>query len=239
MFPRIGLIVGISLVMLSSCGRPAPDVSFRNTVPLVSTGSIEQPDFTNEGMPEDTDSLEVATGSGASDHVTVLTGALLIGKNDAPVLTVYTDYACEYCREFSADHQPSMELAFIDTGIVALNLVYIPRDAAGMFMAKTAICAAKQGLFRSANREIAIRPIVGDKDLPAFSKKTGLTLKTLRTCIAEKSLDASIRQNTADARVAGISRIPAFTLGNASWIGLMEEDELARTITEALRHSGR
>lgn len=225
------LLLGTTLLLLSACGSKPPDVSFRPQTETISGTSVEKPDFTNEAMPKTIDSLEVATASGAADLVNAISGTILIGKEDAPVLTVFTDYACEYCREFSAERQDDVERQYVDPGTIALRIVFVPRSPEGTFMAKTAVCAAKQGAFRSTDKELVIHPVAGDKDLPSLAKRAGLNLKALRTCVAQKSLDAEI---TAEAKAASGTRVPAFTLGQSSWIGLLEDDELSAIIRKAL-----
>lgn len=227
------VLAGLVFLTLSACGAETHDVSFRKPVPAASSGSAQSTDFTNEGMPKTTDSLEVPTGTGAADLVQVISGGVLIGDSDAPVLTVTTDYSCEYCRQFVTEGRPGLERGFVDGGRLSLKLVFLPHDAAGVFMAKTALCAARQNLFAAADKRLAVRPIAADRDLPSFALKTGLNLKTLRQCIAKKSIAEEIR-STVDA--AGGARVPSFKLNAASWLGLMENDELNATIDRALRH---
>lgn len=228
---RVAILLTSGLtLLLAGCGSKAPDVSFRQP-PVNGSGHVQSADFTNEGMPGTTDSLEVATGTGASDVISTVSGGVLIGKTDAPVLTVYTDYACEYCHVFATELRPEIEQSYVEDGRLSLRLLLLPRSPEGIFMAKVALCSADQGLFRIADRQLVLKPIASDKDLPAFQKKTGVNLKVLRSCIAGKALTDEIQSVVA---TSGISRVPAFELRGTSWLGLLERDELRATIDEVL-----
>ncbi len=224
-----------SLLLLAGCGSQAPDVSFRQPAPEVASGGTQNTDFTNEGMPKTTDSLEVVTGSGFADLVTSVSGGVLIGNASAPVLTMHTDYACEYCHEFATELQGQVEKTYIDPGLLSLRLVFVPRTTEGLFMTKVALCAQAQHLFRITDRQLVTHPIAADKDLPALAKKTGVNLKSLRSCIAKKPMEENIAATVTSAREAGITRVPAFELNGVAWLGVMETDELKATIEGALK----
>jgi len=234
MIKRILLPVGFTGLLLAACGA-SPDVHFRPETPESSTGTVHTPDFTNEAMPKNIDSLEVATESGAAHLIKVLSGAILIGKDSAPKLTIYTDYSCEYCRQFAIERQADIEREFVDTGKIAIQFVFIPRDAAGILMAKTALCGAEKNVYRAVERELLARPLESENDLPALAKKTGLNLTDLKTCIHKKSLETEIQSNADDAKAAGITRVPTFSLGNELWIGVMEKTELIEKIEKAMK----
>lgn len=230
MIRRSALLTATLALLLAGCGAKTPDVSFRKP-PVTASGTFQSADFTNEGMPKTTDSLEVATGTGASDLIATISGGVLIGKADAPVLTVYTDYACEYCHVFATEFRPEIEQSFIEEGRLSLRILLVPRSPEGLFMAKVALCSAKQGLFRVTDRQLVLKPITSDKDLPVFQKKTGVNLKQLRSCIAGES---ALEEIQSVIESSGVSRVPAFELRGVSWLGLLERDELKATIEKAL-----
>lgn len=223
------LIIGCAIVATSCTGK-TPDVSFRTGSGAVSETVEQTSDFTNEGMPRTSDSLEVHTGTG-SEQVRTLSGSVLIGEENAPRLIVYTDYACEYCHEFSADQKAVIEHEWVDNGRLALHLVFVPRSDAGSLMAKVALCSVEQGLFPLVDRQMGIRPVATEKDLPLLIKKTGLNAVRLKKCMAKPAIDLGLESMTETARDRGITRVPTFELGAESWQGLLPLDEL-RSILE-------
>lgn len=230
------LSVTAFLLLLAGCrGNTPPDVNFRSHEGTEQVATGNTVDFTNEAMPQTTDSLEVSTGSGGSALIRAVSGGILIGRADAPVLTVYTDDACDYCREFAASKRGDILRNFVDQGTISLQIVFVPQSDDGIFMAKVSLCALRQNRFMETDRELSATPITSDRDLPALAKKTQLSLKTLRACIAEKKIGLEISTAVSTARSAGAVRVPFFTLNNASWTGLMEDDELARAVQEALK----
>ncbi len=231
MIRRTILLTSGLALLLAGCGAKAPDVSFRQPA-VTASGNVQSADFTNEGMPETTDSLEVSTGTGAADLIVAVSGGVLIGRPDAPVLTVYTDYGCEYCHAFTTELRPEIEQSYVEEGRLSLQLLFVPRSPEGLFMAKVALCSADQGLFRIADRQLVLKPIASDKDLPAFQKKTNVNLKALRSCIAAKNLGEEI-QSVVES--SGVTRVPAFELHGHTWLGLLERDELKTTIEGALK----
>lgn len=234
MIKRIFLPIGFAALLLAACSA-SPDVHFRPTEPESETGALLTPDFTNEAMPKTIDSLEVVTESGASNLIKVLSGAILIGKDAAAHLTIYTDYSCEYCRQFAIERQVDIERQFIDTGKLQLKLVFIPHDEAGLLMAKTALCGAEKNVYRAVERELLARPLGSENDLPALAKKTGLTLTDLKACINQQSLEIDMQSNANEAKKAGITRVPTFSLGKESWIGVMEKAELIEKIEKSMK----
>lgn len=231
MIQKFFLPLGIAL-LLSAC-TASPDVHLRQPEPKAETG--ESIDFTNEAMPKTIDSLEVAIKTGTASIVRVMTGAIFIGSDHAPMLTIYTDYACEYCQKFFIERVGSLKREYIDTGKLSLKIIVIPRDNAGLLMAKVALCSSEQELYNSVDRELTIRPLQSEDQLVAFAKKTGLNLATLKKCMSKESLAQEIERNVSEAKEAGISRVPTFLLKGELWIGVMEKNELIGKIEELLK----
>lgn len=185
-------------------------------------------------MPETTDSLEVAIDN-TPVPVTALSGGVIFGDASAPALTVWSDYGCEYCRQFSLSQMHSLEHRYVRSGTMSVRMFLLPRSDAGTLMAKVALCGLRMDRFNAVHGALSAQPIATVKDLPAFAKKTGLDQKKLTACVNDPTLTTSLETVALQAQTDGITRVPSFGIGSSAWVGLTQDDELLRIIERELR----
>lgn len=224
----------IGLLLLAACQNPPPPESFRQPSPSSVSGSMADADSPNEGMPVTTDSLEVAADN-APVQVTALSGGVLFGDGAAPALTIWSDYGCEYCRQFALGQMRALERRYVRDGRLSVRMLFLPRSEAGTLMAKTAICGLRQDKFHAVHGTLSAQPVAVMKDLTAFAKKTGLDLKKLTACVNDPSLTTALDAVAQQAKTDEIVRVPFFGVGQSAWIGLKQDDDLFRTIEQELR----
>ena len=224
----------IGLLVLAACQSEPPAESFRQPSSSSASGSVADADAPNEGMPKTTDSLEVAIDN-TPVQVIALSGGVLFGDPSAPALTVWSDYGCEYCRQFSLSQMHSLEHRYIRSGTLSVRMFFLPRSEAGTLMAKTVLCALRQDKFHAVHAALSAQPIAVSKDLTVFAKKTGLDQKKLTACMNDPSLTTALDTVAQQAKTDEVTRVPFFGVGQTAWVGLKQDDDLFRTIEQELR----
>jgi protein-disulfide isomerase len=243
---RIVVITGTCLLLLAACGGyEAPESNFRQNPSGTGSSATNgqhsdsgSTDFTNEVTPETHDSLEVpAHATGATVQVTLVSSAIVLGDpTEAKRLVIITDYGCQYCRDFGVSALPSIIDTYVATGRMSVELTFLPFSPDGDLMARAAICMATKGKFAQANQSLLRKRLRSgnDKDLAAFAKEQKVTLKELSKCLMLAETNATIETMKIAAEQHGISRVPSFRLGEASWEGLLSPTELAEKIQKGL-----
>lgn len=234
-FRPLSLMLLLLLLSLSACSQTPPQAPVRQTqrtggsLPFVSGTVTDAP---SERTPTTTDSLEVSDATGTLQYSLTASGTVVIGKPDHPRrLIVFLDYDCTYCRRFVTSDLQWIERAMIKTNRLAVERVFVPMSSDGDNAARLALCAAKQEKFPDADHWLVTHAISA-MDVKKFAKASGLHLKKLTMCIAEKDLLTGHWQKARDQRV---ERVPFFVLGGSSWLGLLSREELSRTIKRALK----
>jgi protein-disulfide isomerase len=220
---------------LAACEAAPVQESFRqkNTQAVSGSGLVIE-DLGNETMPKTTDSLEVQENREPL-LITAITGSVLIGRNDVPILTVWMDDDCEYCRQFTLNHLPILKEEFVRSGKMAIALFFLPKSDAGRLMAKITLCSLQFEKFEEVQKELSLRPISTQKDLPAFSKRVNIDTKKLAACVDDKRIDDDLARGMDDAKRQGITRVPFFRINDQEWLGLKEVDALHKIIIDALK----
>lgn len=218
-------------LLVAACVQAVNEPSFR---PETGTGSGTETDLGHEATPQTIDSLEAATETAAVLKTTVLSDAILTGNADARHLVIIDDYGCTYCREFGLSDLPWIESGYVVPGKLAVERVFLPMSPVGTFSATVAICSAEQNAFGATDHALHATPIATDAELPAFTKRTGLDIKKLRACIKSDATTTLLVAMKSRAEREGIVRVPAFVIGEKSWLGVMEKNELQALLMEIL-----
>lgn len=227
-------------LLLASCAewqsnpsvRPDAESSSSVTI-LTETGT----DLGNEIMPETTESLEVAmteTGRTVSGLLTAdgTIGFGDVSEKDLPLMLEFFDYDCPYCREHALATRPWIDREYVQTGKLAIERHFLPQTAWGQRLASAALCAAVLKGFDAFDALI----------LSEFPRNEAALLTLVGRANIERTAYDACMQNAgplpstwifADGET--VSRVPAFRIGNESWLGLMEEPALREHLSSILR----
>ncbi|MDD5055170.1 MAG: thioredoxin domain-containing protein [Candidatus Peribacteraceae bacterium] len=231
------MIVSGAILILSGC-VPAPAVNFRQPTETGSTISAAVPGTgdvigTNEAMPQNTDSLETATATGAAIPIT-LTDAFSILYGDAPTAPTfieYFDYDCEYCREHALVERPWIDREFVATKRMNVERIFAPQTPLGFRLAQAAICAGLDGETTEMDRALIIGQPANETEIHAVAKTIGLKTKAFQLCMQRKDL---LPEKRILADGSEIRRVPTFRIGSTQWQGILPDEELMAKIEELL-----
>lgn len=229
------LLIGI-VILLAGCTQPqAPQSPLQ---PITATGATASGDTTDtelETMPKTTDSLEVDVTPRAPTEIRTGSSGIIMGNAQSKLtLVMYDDYACFYCREFGLSDMSWLQDTYVAQQKLQIERVFVADSAAGILMAKVALCSEKQGLFIEADTRLHTKPLTTESELPTFAKSLQLNLKKLQACMNSTSISASLNAASSRAQNANITRFPAFELGTDSWLGVLTREDLKKKIINAL-----
>ena len=224
------LTIGLVALLLAAC---SPNGGTLPRTDTLSGSTVRDEDDTNERMPTGTDSLEAAAATGShvpgflTQHDLIVFGT----EHAGPMLTEYFDYDCNYCRENEILNRPWLDRDFVSTGKLGIARIFAPQTAWGRRLAQSALCAADQNKFDAMDTLLIKQTPSNEVALQTMVKKAGVEKKSFDTCMKNVNrVPASV--TLADG--TKVDRVPMFTLGNHSWLGVLESGELRKMIEEAL-----
>lgn len=221
-------------MLCMGCSSTVPQESFRQPETSASGTTTNDLDAPNEKMPTTIDSLEPEELKKPLT-ITAISGGVLLGNPSAPMLTVFTDYDCEYCRQFSMSDIPLLEKTFIQQEKLSLQILFLPRTDVGNFMAMAAMCAARLNVFPSVDLAFSAEPMTSTNSFAVIAKKIGVDQKALASCMSEPKIISELADTKEHADSMGITRVPSFILEEKTWVGRKQQDELMRDIDMSLR----
>lgn len=188
------------------------------TVSLLNSGG-------DEGLAEDIRAVEIPRD--------MVDGAKM-GRDDAPIkLTMFEDFQCPFCLQFTAEDEPMLINEYVKSGELQIEYRHFP--VLGQESVSAAIaseCAADQNLFWEFHKELFAKQAdegqvsdeqidvgrFGNDALGELAGKAGLDRAQFDACMASGDHVDTVDEDEAGARAAGLSGTPNFLIsaGNSS-----------------------
>jgi protein-disulfide isomerase len=150
-----------------------------------------------------------------------------LGKDDAPVkLTVYEDFQCPFCLEYTAGQEGGLIEEFVKTGQMQMefkNLAILGRGES-VKAAEAGLCAADQDKFwqyhnviflvqakadQIGNEKVDVGRL-SDANLKKYASDVGLDKTKFDTCLDSSLYLEKVSQQQAEAKSFGINGTPGF-----------------------------
>lgn len=149
-------------------------------------------------------------------------GILETGMEDAPLLTVFTNYSCDYCGEFMREMFPRLQSDFMMNGNLRVQFVIVPlkKYPNSVLEASALLCATVLEKGREMDDAMRIAKLRDRKSLIALAKKTGLQTAQFTKCLDSKETKALLAQQQAFINEHDVTLIPAFILNEEKRFGL-------------------
>lgn len=147
-----------------------------------------------------------------------LSGAPVLGKNDAPLTLVeFTDYQCPFCSRHYRDTFPKIVADYVDTGKVRYILREFPLvsiHSAASKASEAALCAGEQGKYWDMHRKIFEnqRQIQPD-NLKGHGASIGLDAGKLAECLDSGKFAERVKNDMSMGQKFGVRGTPSFFLG--------------------------
>ena len=207
-----------SLLLLSACVQTQlPSSKDENTgtgttLPVENTNEDEDASPTGE-------SLEIEQETNAKATVILHSGGtIIVGDASNPRrLKIFLDTECAYCRQFVLSDLPWITREFVDTNKWTIERSFVPMTEAGNQNALFHLCATAQGRYEEADEWLVTHTATRSTSAQ-FAKKLGLEPVRFSTCL----LRPDLQKDSADK---SITRVPSFSIGDTSWVGLITREE--------------
>lgn len=230
-------------MLLNSCGiLRYPDIADFGTSSS-STGNeassvAESPELIEFPVEiEEMSSSSVLSGSGSLAERMAWRGIFEIGEEDAPhLLTIFTNYSCDYCKEFMRSMVPRLESDFIASGKLRVRFVIVPLNKYpnSAIEASSLLCAAALDKGWAMHEKMLGSKLRDRKSLSALVKTIGLPAGQFTTCLDSKETKNLLAQQQEFIADRGVTLIPAFLLDDEQKTGLPPYPDLRGWINERL-----
>jgi len=148
---------------------------------------------------------------------TSVTGAPVLGRNDAPVTLVeFSDYQCPFCQRFFATTLPALKKDYIDTG--KLRFVYrdfpLEMHPHAREAAVAAHCAGEQGKYWEMHDALfQHQTALATQQLAEYASALGVNRRAFDECVTSGRHAARIQRGLADGAAAAVQGTPGFVVG--------------------------
>lgn len=154
---------------------------------------------------------------------------------DAPIITIFTDYECPYCRQLSQGVEPGIEKDWVATGRARLAIRHLPLDRIHprARQASWAVeCASRRGKGLEMHRALFAATEKLDLNvLSAAAVGVGLDRAEFEVCLQDPEVHARVDQDVAAARELGIAGTPTIMVGHAEGVRLRHSSLLKGAVT--------
>jgi len=165
-------------------------------------------------------------------------GAMRIGSSNAPVtLLLFTEYHCEYCREFQKDHFPKLTSDFITPGKLRIETVIFPLEKypESKNAARALLCSASQ------NKGLEMHEILFDRigaeriDPRFYAEEMELDMEAYDSCIESEEIENILIEQKNFAESLEVSLVPTMFINGEKIVGLPFYPDLRGMIVEKLK----
>lgn len=220
----VGYWVGAQFGRAGSTEAAAEEIG-----PAVRAYIMAHPEIIREAIQADqANQTAAAVEAVRSDVETPFSGAWAGNPDGDVTLTIFTDYACVFCRKSVPDVE---RLLRDDKG---LKVVYreIPiLSPASVEAARAALIAAKQGKYRSFHNTLFALGALDKAGIAASAAKVGVKLDD--AALNDKGIDAELAKNMALAQQLGFQGTPSWIVGRRQLSGAVGYDQLKAAIADA------
>ncbi len=184
----------------------------------------------------------LTTGSDEIPERTATAEGRTLGQADAPVTIVeYSDFQCPYCAVAARELMPQVEENFINAGLAKLeyrHMAFLGQES--VWAAEASECAREQDrfwdyhdkLFSSQRGEN--RGAFSIDNLKGFAQELGLDTMAFNACLDSHRYASAVREETEQARRAGVDSTPTFFVGDTVIDGARPYEEFEKAIEEEL-----
>ena len=189
------------------------------TQPVTPEKVIETPETNDDVVMQKIDAL-------------LATNILKVGKNDAPLsLLQFTEYHCDFCKEFHSVHMPHVLQPLIDEEKLQLQVAILPLEKyPNSTKAAAAVHCAKQQA-----KGIEMHNLLMNQD---WTNDVASTLEldegVYNTCMTATETASILDEQRRIAEELEVSVVPTFFLNGDKLVGLQYESELQGRLEYAL-----
>lgn len=186
---------------------------------------------------EEISSSSALSGSGSLAERMAGRGIFEIGEDGAPhLLTIFTNYSCDYCEEFMRSMMPRLESDFIAGGKLRVRFVIVPLNKYpnSALEASSLLCAAALDKGLAIHEKMLGSGLRNRQSLSALAKAIGLPAGQFTACLDAKETKNLLAEQQEFINELGMTLIPAFFLDGEKKTGLPSYPDLRGWIRERI-----
>ena len=172
----------------------------------------------------------------------------LMGKVDAPVKIIeFADFECPGCGGFATVTEPDVRTRIIEPGLANLTFYDFPLSMHRNTLpaSNAAACADEQGkfwpmhdrIFQAQNEWNGEATEAPKPFFKRYAGEIGLDVAKWETCFDARRYQKRINANLADGIRRGVNQTPTFIIGNKSYPGMRNYDELKKVVDSVAKAS--
>jgi protein-disulfide isomerase len=192
-------------------------------VTLALAGCVPMEDFQMNNVTESGATVS-AVSSAPVQTTPTGTGTLLIGDSDASVtMLLFTNYNCAYCSDFEQVLMPRLQMDFIESGKLNIQIIPLPlqKYPDSDRNARILLCGVRVGSGSDVHRQL----FTGRKDFPA-----------LKTCLDDDAyLQRVMAEQYETIRSLEVTLVPTYVINGEKFVGLPAYADLRGQIETELR----
>lgn len=158
-----------------------------------------------------------------------------IGSPDAKVvLTVYEDFQCPHCLNYTVNTEPMLLDEYVKAGKVRIEFQNLPiLGQESVIAAAGGHCAAEQNLFWQYHSKVFLvqaeaNQLTDEKlnvgrftleEISAFAEEIGADVEAFDACVIAEPTIAALTQQVTDAQVLGFRGTPSFAINGVAQSG--------------------
>jgi len=159
-----------------------------------------------------------------------------VGPDSSPVtITVFTDYQCPYCKQFSKTVQQLRD-RYPERVAVSYRHVPLPGHEWAKDAAVASVCASKQGQFADYHRLLFENAkSLSDATLDRLASEGGVgDVAQFRDCRSGSDAASVVERDLKKAQSIGIKAVPSVLVGNRLYSGGLSLDALDDYVQQEL-----
>lgn len=163
-----------------------------------------------------------------------------LGDQDAPItVSLYSDFECQFCREFHQNVLPKLETDFINKGLVKYEIKHFPLINVHQFAflaAKSTYCAGEQRQYWAyVDQLYAHRGILNKARLVELAELAEVPdVNRFSLCLEMESYDYLVRETLAEGAKKRIRGIPTVFIDQTYINGVPDYDVLKKVINNRI-----
>lgn len=167
-------------------------------------------------------------------------GELKVGKEDASlVLTVFTNHACDYCRQFATEQLGKLLAGFVRRGDLQVQIipVQLAKYPDSRLSAVALHCSVRLGKGLAMHNSLLALPTRTEKTIIQAATDIGIDPVPFKSCMTDPTSGA-VEHVDATLRIVSeqnITLVPTFFLGGERITGLPEYPDLRGKIELLLK----
>ncbi|MEO6522449.1 MAG: DsbA family protein [Mucilaginibacter sp.] len=160
-----------------------------------------------------------------------------IGADDARVvMTVFSDFECEFCKSFAKEILPKLKTDYIDKGLLKVHFRFLPLEIHqhAFMAAEAAAYVNQQGKFWQMHDFLFNQPLLNNKIVSNWLANNGLDTNKLKTNLQNHTFKNQIDIDIAEATRVGITGTPAIVINGNVTLGSRQYDYFTDLIDKEL-----